>query len=508
MKRFNESKQATGRWVQRLPYMLFLTGVIFLASNPFSLLDFPLDDAWIHRVYSQSFAFGNGFEYNPGQQEAGSTSPLWSILTAPVHWFQFLGNDFIVILVKLTGILLCLASIRATFLIGNRLSLERIAWIGAVVLALDPRMPFSALSGMEGPLVVALWLWSAYALLTKRPWTACALVSLTPTARPECLAVLPFFTLAFALTAVLERWRLKHWFALMLLPVPMLLWSLFCLHANGRWLPTTFYMKAGSFSLAFELIRMTWDSIQFRGIFPAAVVIILLLPTVANLAVRQRGEFGTILLLLAIAPGAYIFGVVCGRSFLFDGYYWTRWVESPALILTACAGIGLALFLSNMKHLLPFSRTQCIARITAILIIITALPFMALSFKEQRHHMVNDSRNIHMINVRAGKWLYENTDTVVVVAINDAGAIRYFSQRKCIDLIGLNNADIAFSRGIDDAVRKSDWVVIFPVWFNGATFFEHLKIIQTFSVPPDEYTICRNKGQSVMVVYRNTLNNL
>jgi hypothetical protein len=49
--------------------------IIFFAANPFSLLDFPLDDAWIHRVYSQSFAQGHGFEYNSGQPEAGSTSP-------------------------------------------------------------------------------------------------------------------------------------------------------------------------------------------------------------------------------------------------------------------------------------------------------------------------------------------------------------------------------------------------------------------------------------------------
>ena len=47
---------------------------------------FPLDDAWGHMVYARALATGEGFAYNPGQAEAGVSSPLWTTLAAvPCH---------------------------------------------------------------------------------------------------------------------------------------------------------------------------------------------------------------------------------------------------------------------------------------------------------------------------------------------------------------------------------------------------------------------------------------
>lgn len=75
-----------------IPCAVFLILIFhFTAFSPYGWTDFPLDDAWIHQVYSRSIAHGDGFQYNDGEQEAGSSSPLWSILTAPAHW---LGGVF------------------------------------------------------------------------------------------------------------------------------------------------------------------------------------------------------------------------------------------------------------------------------------------------------------------------------------------------------------------------------------------------------------------------------
>ena len=69
-------KSGTGDWGEvvafALPLVLFLAAsAYFLAASAHSRYDFPLDDAWIHRVYSRSFAQGDGFAYNPGEQEGG-----------------------------------------------------------------------------------------------------------------------------------------------------------------------------------------------------------------------------------------------------------------------------------------------------------------------------------------------------------------------------------------------------------------------------------------------------
>jgi len=74
-----------------VPALIYLLAIAFFIKDSYSVFGLPLDDGWIHRVYSRSFAQGRGFAYNSGQQEAGSTSPLWVVVSAPAHWFGGAG---------------------------------------------------------------------------------------------------------------------------------------------------------------------------------------------------------------------------------------------------------------------------------------------------------------------------------------------------------------------------------------------------------------------------------
>ena len=159
-------RSRSARVVVLIPALVYGAAVAGFVADGYSLFAFPLDDAWIHRVYSRSFARGQGFAYNEGVQEAGFTSPLWVVLTAPAQWAEPLGTDGVVLLVKVAGVLLGLAAVAATAMIGQRLSGS--PWMGclaASLFALEPRLLFSALSGMEPILLVALWAWICVALL-------------------------------------------------------------------------------------------------------------------------------------------------------------------------------------------------------------------------------------------------------------------------------------------------------------------------------------------------------
>ena len=69
-----------------LPLVCLVVIVLLNSLEPqLSWHSFPLDDAWIHRVYAASLASGEGFSYNL-KPETGFTSPLWVIVTAPIHW--------------------------------------------------------------------------------------------------------------------------------------------------------------------------------------------------------------------------------------------------------------------------------------------------------------------------------------------------------------------------------------------------------------------------------------
>src|SRR6185436_5644435 len=53
------------RWWWLAPAIVYGAALVaFLAWSPDNRGQFPLDDAWIHRVYARSFAWGHGFAYN------------------------------------------------------------------------------------------------------------------------------------------------------------------------------------------------------------------------------------------------------------------------------------------------------------------------------------------------------------------------------------------------------------------------------------------------------------
>ena len=61
-----------------LPLALFLIVERTIAGTS----GFPLDDSWIHLHFARNIAEGHGFAFNPGRPVAGSTAPLWTLVLA------------------------------------------------------------------------------------------------------------------------------------------------------------------------------------------------------------------------------------------------------------------------------------------------------------------------------------------------------------------------------------------------------------------------------------------
>ena len=80
-------------------------GALFLLAGPYAATAFPLDDAYIHHVYAEGVAFGEGFAYNPGAPANGATSPLWVLLLAPLRLLGLRGAA-LVLPTKLLGLAL------------------------------------------------------------------------------------------------------------------------------------------------------------------------------------------------------------------------------------------------------------------------------------------------------------------------------------------------------------------------------------------------------------------
>lgn len=493
---------------------LTLVLVVYLAAatafalrSPHSLFDFPLDDSWIHRVYARAFAHGEGFAYNPGQQETGATSPLWVIVTSPAHWLAPLGAHAPVVATKAVGVLFGALALAALYRTAIALGLSGLgATLAGLVLALEPRLHYSALSGMEVVLLLWLWLAALSATISRKPVAALALLGLAPLARPEAVLLVPLGVLAMA--AVLGRER-RSWpgaWAALPLVAPAALWGLFCRLVTGHWLPATFYVKAEATSFGTAQWRLGLDAVTQFGwgsqlAFPVGLAV-----AAAWLLRRGTGASRAALLLLLAVPPLYVAGVVGSREVFLHGFYWARWTDPAALVLTAAAGLGIGVLAASLPDLATARGSTRGALLAAgwgvsALAVVLALPGLATSFVERGDRLATDSRSVHLVNVAPALWIRENTPPEAVLGVNDAGATRYFGERRTIDMIGLNNADIAFGRpAANELSAEIDWVMVFPRVFRDQGLDRFFEIRRTFGIPYEEYTVCPCPGQNANVV--------
>jgi hypothetical protein len=477
-----------------------LLTAFFLAGSP--LHDFPLDDAWIHRVYAESVAAGQGLCYNTGTYETGSTSPLWVILTAWVHWLPADTRAAPALYTKCFAFLLGLLVIRNVQRIALLLTRSRLAETAAGVLfAFNSILYFSVGSGMENLLLLVLLTLAFEAWLTDRRELTCLLCGLAVITRPEA-AIFALAIVPPALYHIGKQKGIRHTLvtALGTTSAPVI-WLSFCLLVTGHPLPQTFYIKAQA--TAFAPLTFGRDMLRSLTLYglPATPLfslgILLFLWKCLRKGIRQR--LPAIAFIIGL-PLLYLTGVLLSRPLDFSGYYWTRWLEPPLQLLSVASVIGLACCLAaSEKNNRP-------AIIILSLAIAASLPFLIDDFFERKSRYTNDARNIHALNVSSGLWLHQNTAPSAIVGLHDAGAIRFFSQRRCLDFAGLNHAPAAFGNvSFQQLIDQCDWLAVFPAVFAAGNRLkplqQHFTPATAFIIPPEDYTIAKVSKPIVQIIY-------
>ena len=116
-------------------------------------------------------------------------------------------------------------------------------------------------------------------------------------------------------------------------------------------------------------------------------------------------------------------------------------------------------------------------------------------------------QNINAMQVHLGRWLDRHASPSATLAVNDIGAIAFFSRRPVLDLMGLVTPEILpYRRDGETGVityvteRCPDYVVIFPAWF------PRLSARTDLMTPVYAVKLARTEvaGAPEMVVYRLT----
>jgi hypothetical protein len=435
-----------------------LAAVMVIGRQPAASLGFPLDDAWIHMVYGRSLATEGLLAYNPGVPSTGCTAPLWAVCVGLSH--LLLGGVSIAAMVTgvmalgvtwhLLGIWL---AVDLVFLItGRRLA----ALVAGVVLAVSPPLAEGSISGMEIALCGMLLVASVRALWLGQWRRAGIWFALCGLARPESVVPAGICLALILIDLSRDRGRFPWREAIALLVPGLLLAGLMAGHnlaATGRWLPATFYFKQDSTLLdlpgrlvigvhgLLDQVPPFWgwaSWLALAGFVLPRTSLRILLPAAAGLG------FFTANLLVARPVDPSIF-------------YHLRYLLPAVPILTVAVCVGA----DRLGGLVPARfRLWPVAGVLILGLVGGAWTLVPVS---KRYH--NDVRNINEVQVRMGDWLKYNTPADAWLAASDAGAVRYFSRRPVVDLMGLNTPEFYWDQERYVTEHPVDALAVMLVWF-------------------------------------------
>ncbi len=396
----------------------------------------PLDDAWIHLVYGRSLVEHGGPYYNPGQLEAGFTSPLWAMLLAVVYGAAQLTGVATATAVKALGVSVGTTATAGAALLAWRVTGRRLpAAFAALLVGASPQMQFAQISGMEVSLAASTGLWTIFALHRGALWWAGIGAAACYWARPELLLLVALVVAGGVAVQTPGRRRA----AALRLGLPPAIaagaWVGFCVAAHGRPLPNTFYAKFSAETQTAELPRIAtaaWEAVAANGSWATPA---LLLAAALGL-LQRRPRTATILLL--VTPPLWILGLARTRALpaeWADYFCFARYAQPvvPMLLAAAAIGLGALLHVAHRAGAGAPVRGLLAAGVAAA----TLLPYPT-ALVDSRADYAWHCQNMNEVQVACGRWVADHVPPGETVVINDAGAIRYFGERTCLDVQGLN----------------------------------------------------------------------
>ncbi len=432
----------------KTPWVLLIPALIFF-SVQLRAWNFLVDDAFISFRYAKNFSEGQGLVFNPGDAPVeGYTNFLWTLLLAlgAKAGISFIAGA------RLMGIASALGAAGYACLTVHSLLRPKSpgagpgadpAWAalaGALTLA-NAGMILWAGAGLEAPLFALLLMAAVYhgLRLFQSPHFASAIVSaamlvLLSLCRPEAAALAGLLGLSLLR---LPKDRGATW-PLRLLPLLALglfgaIYHGWRFYYYGDLLPNTYYAKVGH--SVDQLIRgMEYLGNYFLNFGGWLWALILLF------AWRRLEGIAPRLLVLGI-PAVALAGVAAVGGDALPMYrFIVPVVPLLAVLLTLGVAEAMTLCYSSEPRRNPF-RSVAAWMLMAVLLVSQG----TAAFRGRQAQYVDADRERMQDRIAIGRWLAEHYPEETI-ALNAAGAIPFYSGMKAIDMLGLNDLQIARSQ--------------------------------------------------------------
>ena len=379
------------------------------------------DDAFISFRYANHLVEWGELAYNRGERVEGYSNLLWVLLLAGLS----AAGAAPTVAAPLLGYLLGLGTLWATYWSArNLLGCGRIATFAALVwMATNISWSFWTVAGMESALfsllLLSLWAasWSARASSLRGALGVALLSGLLALTRPEGAAGVALVPLVLG---GLRRLRPRVWLGATLCGLALVLALIGWRQVYyGTWLPNPVHAK----------VALTGATLVRGGTylwsFSWNELVVVLLP----LLVLARRRDARYLTLLSMIVGYFAFVVLVGG----DGLYRYRLPAHVVPLLAVGFAAGLERVLTLPARLeWPIGMAAGLASAIALLRPGFFRDFTLLEVREWEERWT-----------LVGKGLAEHTPPELSIATNVAGRVPYFSLRRTLDLLGLNDAVIA-----------------------------------------------------------------
>ena len=437
-------------------------------------LGFPLDDAWILMVYGRSLAETGVLAYNPDGFAAGCTAPLWAALLAIPHLIFGAGRGAVVGAYALALLAHLGATAFAADYIRRRTEEPWATFTTGLAVGAAPLLCLGVFSGMEVSLCAALLLGALWASEQRRVGLAATLAALACLTRPEATVA----TLVL-LVALWPELRARGAKTALWSVSPLAIGGVVAVGLNllssGRPLPATFYLKQESSLL--ELPARLWvgaNEILFQSA-PLYLGLPMLLLVGIAYAPKPRGR--------DVLPLAMGLGFLLANLYTMSpsdpyAFYHQRY------LLPAVPLLVVAIVVATHR----IARGPLAGRSIPLMHILASFTLLtvALTLPAASSKLHSDIRSINSVQVPMGSWLEEHTEPGEWIAASDAGAVRYFSDRPTLDLMGLNTPELYWDAPSYAADRPVRYVALMPAWL-AAEDPDDIRIVTRFAA--DDYHV-------------------
>jgi hypothetical protein len=361
------------------------------------------------------------------------------------------------------------------------------------------------LSGMETPLFMLVLLIAIYFLDRedkKSDYALGIVAGIAYLSRPEgvivAVVLVPLRFLMLGYKRQIDRGRVlsllvSGLFALVIVSP----WILHCLSVTGHPLPDTFYAKVH------PPTPEEWEAWDFWWKFFVVEMNFLLFGFAAGAYLIFRGKPFPWILALALTilyrlSTPYASLINNGRYLvpIFDLFL------IAAIVFLAWLIKGLLLRIMKLKD--NFETRFMSVMVILLIFVVPMVP----SYVHQATYYTMSVRTLNDMHVGLGTWLAENTPEDAIFATHDAGAIRYISGRRMIDIAGLLSPDIIHgnmtARETLSYLRQQgcDYFVFFDelfMWWDYHLPWNAVETLYTVHIPPEIYA---SAGRDTMSIFR------